>query len=59
MADVASALLNFPPDNVAELSATGYDRRIHLYLSNVRQIPLHKLAGISGQDLLDVCGNNK
>jgi len=59
MADIASVLLDFPPDNVAELSPNAYDKRIHHYLSNLRQLPLHKLAGVSGQDLLDVCNNEE
>jgi len=59
MADIAPILLDFPPDNVAELSPNAYDKRIHHYLSNLRQLPLHKLAGVSGQDLLDVSNNEE
>lgn len=58
MADIASILLDFPPDNVAELNPGAYDKRIHSYLSNIRQISASKLASFSGQDLLDVCIQN-
>lgn len=54
MADVASILLDFPPDNVADLSAAAYDKRVHNFLSDIHQISTNKLASVSGQDILDV-----
>lgn len=55
MSDILSILLEFPPDNVAQLSVGAYDKKIRSYLSNIREITPKQLATLgNGQDLLDV-----
>ena len=54
MDEVAIALLEFPPADIASRSAKGYDAQIRMFISNLRQINPQHFVHIPGQDLLDV-----
>lgn len=58
MADIASALLSFPPDAqvLSSLQHVEYDRQIRPYINALQSIPLGTLAKAAGtqNDLLEV-----
>ena len=58
MGDIAIALLEFPPADIASRSPKGYDAQIRMFLSNLRQINPQHLAHIANQDLLEVSVEN-
>ena len=54
MGDIAIALLEFPPADIASRSPKGYDTQVRMFLSNLRQINPQHFGHIPGQDLLEV-----